>query len=159
MTLRYLARFTDATETQEVVFPRFWAEQEEEQDLLSKTMPLSGGNYEYDLMGAGPLVKGNAIIRLRFWVIGSGGDPAADADTQIEDIRDTCYAIGRGKLWQRDGNGNERWAWGRLENMPTIRITVVNRIHAPMFLSFQRMSDWHGVTVTKDVTTVAALST
>lgn len=144
MPPRYYWKFTDAAGDNEVVFPHYNAEYEERQPLFRPSMPLSGGDYEYDLMGVGALVKANAEVDLRFWVLGEAygpDDATVDVDEQSDFISTTCHSNGRGKLWAAGGSG-ERWRWARLKDMAAIHVQVNNRTHRPMFMTFVCLSDW-----------------
>lgn len=137
MALRYPQKFTSADGSLEVVFPTAQLEYEQEQDLFTSFIEMTGADYEYDMLGTGAAAKKNGIERIRFLVVGE----QAEVDAKVEEIRENCYLIGRGKLWQAASSGS-RWAWARLDSMPSVRLTVENLNHQPMFLTFQRMSNW-----------------
>lgn len=140
MALRYLSKFTSQDGSVEVVFPTARYEYEAEQELHTSFADLTGNDYDYDMIGDGSPAKKNGIERLRFFVVGD----QADVDETADDIINTCYSIGRGYLYQSSASGLRR-ALGRLDGMPSTRVTVENLNHLPVFLTFQRMTDWQAV--------------
>lgn len=138
MALRYLSKFTSIDGSLEVVFPTARYEYEQEQDLYTSFIEMTGADYAYDMLGTGRPAKKNGIERVRFFVVGDQDY----VDDKVEEIRENCLSIGRGKLWQAASSGSMRWAYGRLQDVPSTRITVENLNHQPMFLTFERISDW-----------------
>jgi len=136
---RLIPRFTTATGSLAVEFPKAQYEWESTQGLRGATEPVVGADYHVDLLGRRPAPLDVAHERIRGLLVEADG---ADLDARLDTLRARLYRIGRGKLWAVDAAGNERWAWARLDSMPDITLTVEHRRHAPVIASFVRLSDW-----------------
>lgn len=137
---RLLLRFSAAGGGLAVEFPPAAYEWESSQSLRGATEPAVGADYAVDLLESRPAPKAVATERVRGLIVARDG---AALNVEMDRLRSRLYRIGRGRLWAVDAAGNERWAWARLDSMPDITLTVEHRRHAPVILSFLRLSDWY----------------
>lgn len=145
--LRYLFMFDNArmsasgiiAATASGVFPTYRYEYEQSQALRQSTVQLTGASYDYDQLEGAAALKANGVERVRFLDVGDPDDMNADIDAFK-----ALASYGRGRIWTQTAPGSgQRWAWARLAEMPTLSFTVENRRHAPVFLTFERSSDWY----------------
>lgn len=143
---RYLSRAESPDATISVTFPRFRGEYEQEQPLIRSSSPLTGQDYSFDQMGEARSLKANGIERVRFLLVDQS---ATGIDAAIDELK-ALASLGRVKIFttgagdEHEGDG-ARWAWARLEMMPTLSLGVRDRQSAPVSLSFDRFSDWFSV--------------
>lgn len=144
MPPRYLNRVENVSGSVSITLPRFWAEYEQEQPLLRSSSPLTGQDYSFDQLGDAPSIKANASERVRFTEV---GDPA-DIDVAIDALK--ALATGRVKIFtigagdDHDGS-QERWAWARMDMLPSVSLGVKNRETQPVSMSFERFTNWFSV--------------
>lgn len=139
---RYLEKFEgpgDAT-TYSYSFPLKGYAMEQTQGLYVPRNPLTGANYEYDLMGSGVAVKQNGFERVSFL---SYSETGATVDTDIDNLRQKLRLAAKGKLYLIDSSGARRWAYARLQDMPEVSLDIDSIKAAPVALSFSRFSDWY----------------
>lgn len=141
MAPRYLSRIENADSTVSITLPRYRAEYEQEQPLVHNLAALTGADYSYDQMGLSASVKGNGIERVRFLEVGQ----PEEIDAAIDDLK-ALSRYGRLKIFTTGEDdhqgGTERWAWARMQMMPSLSLGVTNRQHAPVSLAFERLSNF-----------------
>lgn len=99
---------------------------------------LTGANYGHDQLGDLLARKELRQETVRFLLY---GDPVV-VSGQIDDMKEALYGAGRGKLWTRTSDGDERWCVARLMDVPGWRSQSVS-VTIPVSLRFQCFSDFH----------------
>lgn len=152
MTVRYLEKAESADGSITVTWPTSLLEWEPSQGLRIPVAAVPGGSYEFDLQGTGPAMRANARETVRF-AVKHGTDPT-EIDEDIEELCWKLYLAGRLKLFTVDANGDRRWCWARLVEMPSMRIS--NPYIVPVSLSFMRFSDWYATTAYEETFVIDA---
>lgn len=125
-------------------FPLAEFEYDSDQGLYVPSIPLTGANYEYDLLGRGVSPRGDANEKLRFTFRESA---PADVDTDVDNAMAYIANIGFGKLWTSGVGGVERWAYARPLTLPAIRWRAGDIFRKAAAIEFKRRSDWFGATL------------
>lgn len=149
-------KFENAGGTVSQAFPLGEFEWESVQPLRSAVASLVGAHYGFDFRGDLPGIKDFASERIRCTVLSSApGDPG-NVDTDVDAIKSKFWSIGRGKLYTIDHDNARRWAWARLNAMPSLTWRAGMIFQAPITLEFLRLSDWFSTTETAVTETVTA---
>lgn len=138
---RYLEKFENIAGTVSFTFPLNLYEWSPTQPLRVPTSRLAGTDYEYDHLQSGLAPKRLAEESVRFLVTGATG---TIQDTTIAEMVSELYTIGKGKLYTIDESGTRRWAYARIDAMPSFRLS--SQFSVPYSLHFKRFSDWFSTT-------------
>lgn len=145
---RYLEKFTSLDGSSLVyTFPLNGYAMEQTQPLLAQRAVLTGASYEYDLMGDAVSPKANGFDRVSFLSVNA---TPATIDTDLDAVKSKLRLAAKGKLWTLDSNGDRRWAYARLQDMPDLSMDINGRNAAPVVVVFSRFSDWYGEDVIED---------
>lgn len=144
-TLRYLEKFENLAATLSYTFHLRNYEWVSEQQLKTPVAAVAGANYVHDFLGTSPSPKNVSVERVRCLVKKA---TFAELETEIDNARAYCYRIGLGKLYVLNTDGTRRWAYGRLESMPSVTVASPQGFFSPFIFQFIRVSDWFGTTAT-----------
>lgn len=154
-TTRYLDRFESASGGVVYTFPLGKYEWESKGGFREAPLELVGADYAYDGLGFSQSLKGLVSETIRGVISLS---TVALAEAERADMAFKCYSIGRGKLYAKDSDGTQRWAWARCTGLPDIRVTQMRSVSGilPYALHFTRYSDWFSTTLTTVTQTVTS---
>lgn len=116
-----------------------------------------GTSYAIDLLSGMPAPMEISQETLSA-AIGAGGLTGPQIDAQLDALRAALVSIGLGKLWTMDDNGDQRWAWARITQLPDVTLGVSHIGYAPFQVVFVRLSDWQSPTETTLSETVTTAS-
>lgn len=144
--IRYLEKFVGASGTPTLTFPLYFYQWAPTGPLRAFRSTGVDMGYAYDHLRNAVAPRDIAGEEVRFFV---AEDTTALSEAQIDSIRGTALAIGRGKLWTLGSDGTRRWAWARLRDMPTMTIGAGRQgaggaDRAPVIMAIDRFSDWFG---------------
>lgn len=151
MTLRYISKFESNDTLISYQFPLGLYQWETSQRLR---VPLSTGiaaDYAHDHIGYAVSPQDPSRERIRCI---AKETTSALLEAEIDEARAECYRIGLGKLYRVDADATLRWAWARLENMPSFTREGGQSVHIPLIFDFVRISPWHPETATTGTQTV-----
>lgn len=143
MVLRHPSKFESADTSISYSFSLHGYEWQSEQSFRTALATVAGADYAHDYHGYSESPKGPGRERLRTILVESS---TANLEAEIDEARSECARIGKGKLYLLESDASLRWAWARLNALPSMTIGVDNVRHAFMVFDFLRLSNWHGAT-------------
>lgn len=155
-TLRHPEKFESADTLISYSFPLSSFEWDTDESFRIADVPSIGSDFAYDTLRSAVAPRNVATETIRYFIVGA---TVAAADSALDEARQKCLNIGRGKLWQVDATGARRWAWARIAAMPKSRVAVGMARHQPLILTFKRYSPWFTQTQTSTSNAVAASPT
>ena len=119
----------------EGIIPDEW---ERRQEVRGGIETIHGADYGYDPWGgsAPPVMPAQERIR------------ALVENERVDAVLNTLHRIGRGKLWAKLHNDDERWAWAKIETIPRMTLTAEDFQEVPFSIPFTRLSDWFAAEAT-----------
>lgn len=149
---RYLEKFTSLDGSATYTFPQYSYEWDSGQSFRPAMAYAVGADYPHDYTGNSHWARGEANETVRFAIVGSSD--AAGLDTDIDTMRGTLARIGLGKLYTVGADASERWAYAKLGARPWANVRVGEWMRQPVSLSFVRLSDWLGTSLTSGTITL-----
>lgn len=134
-------------------FPLAEYEWSTSQALRVPLASLTGAQYDYEILAAGPAPRQSAVETLQF--LFRETTPQA-VDSAIQTALAAIANYGTGKLWAQDADGTTRWAYARAMALPAFRWRAGDIFRKSAQMQFRRGSDWYAATSYSTVFTINA---
>lgn len=137
--IAYPWRFQSRDGNTNVYFPTAGLEYEPGQEYRAALAAIVGANYPFDLGSRAPWPVGPGEESVRFLIVGAN---EYACDLEFRRIASALRRLGLGKLWIRDGNGDQWWSWAKLSGRPEKQVGFELPYIMPVVVPFFRLSDW-----------------
>ncbi|MGE0688459.1 MAG: hypothetical protein AB7P33_17075 [Dehalococcoidia bacterium] len=151
---RHIEKFENIAGTLSVNVPIFEVEWESGQPLRAPRSQLLGASYGFDMLGTNPALFDFGAERVRC-LLYEGAGPST-VDTSLDDLMSDLWSMGLCKIYTIDSAGARRWAYGRMQSMPTISWRGGDVLSKGLALDFLRLSPWLGTTAITHTETVTS---
>lgn len=151
---RRVEKWVNLAGTVTVNVPSYEVEWESAQGLRAPRAVVSGASYAYDLLGTNPALFDAGSERVRCLLYEPGGP--TDVDDSLDDLMSGLWGMGLCKIYVVDSAGARRWAYGRVQSMPTITWKAGDILSKGVSIDFVRLSPWLGETAITHTETVTA---